>query len=609
MAVQKRVIAAGAGGVWRSAGVYPLVLAALLTVAAAALIIVSGLGRMQKASAEIAHRTKVAETSEKILSIAKDSETGQRGFLLTGDRNYLQPYREALQTAPSAWATFDAMELDPPQRVLRSKIRSTFDAKFAHNAQTISHYDGGRHQEAMAAVESGVGKRIMDRMRLYVTRFQAHEAQGLAQAEKRAASAQRLATILTLVSAVAFFASGAMMYAAMRRARADAGRQADLASTADQRFKATFEQTGIGLMHIDSDGRPILVNDAMCDMTGYSREDFVTATPESPAWPANLFSNKDRCEALLGGEVRSYRHEKLTQTKDGQEIYLSSLVSSVRDDAGNILFLSAVISDQTNRHRAEKELHDSQERLRRLQDEFAHVARVNDMGEMAAAIAHEVNQPLTAINNYMSVANKLVSRLDVPSDLNEVLQRASEQALRAGQIIKRMRGFVERTDEVRQVERVAPLIGSAIELAMIGTDRSKIDVVTSGPAATVSVRVDPIQFQQVLIILMRNAMEAFSAANCPGKCRIDLSTSVDTDAQSVVIDVSDNGPGLPADAAAEAFKPFVTSKPGNMGMGLSIAKRLIDSHGGRLTVQEPSGVGATFRITIPLMTEKIDQAA
>lgn len=609
MTVHTEAIAAESSASRRPPAFYPLVLAALFTIAAAALIIVSGLGRMQKASAEIAHRTKVAEAAEKILSITKDSETGQRGFLLTGNSGYLQPYLEARKVAPSAWAAFDAMELDPPQRVLREQIRSAFDAKFAHNARTIAHYDNGRQQEALVAVESGVGKQIMDRMRRYVTRFQAHEAQGLANAERRSASAQRLATILTLVSAIAFFASGAMMYAAMRRARADAGRHAEMASTADQRFKATFEQTGIGLMHIDSDGRPILVNDAMCDMTGYSREDFVTATPESPAWPANLFSNKDRCEALLGGDIRSYRHEKLTQTKDGQEIYLSSLVSSVRDDAGNILFLSAVISDQTNRHRAEKELHDSQERLRRLQDEFAHVARVNDMGEMAAAIAHEVNQPLTAINNYMSVANKLASRLDVPPELNEVVHRASEQALRAGQIIKRMRGFVERTDGVRKVEHVASLIGSAIELAMIGTDRSRIDVVTSGPAATARVRVDPVQFQQVLIILIRNAMEAFSAANCPGRCRINLATSVDTDAQSVVIDVSDNGPGLPADAAAEAFKPFVTSKPGNMGMGLSIAKRLIDSHGGRLTVQEPSGVGATFRITIPLMTEERDQAA
>lgn len=588
---------------------YLLVLLALLTIAAAAFIIVSGLTRMQAAAQEIAHRTKVSETAEQILSIARDSETGQRGFLLTGNKNYLQPYFEARAKAVPVWAAFDSFDLDPPQRAARDQTRTAFDDKFAHNAQTVAAYNAGREADALAAVETGRGKQIMDRMRINVARFQAHEARALARTERKASDAQRLATILTIVSALAFAASGAMMYAAIRRARADAGRHADRASTADQRFKATFEQSGLGFMHIDREGRPILVNDAMCEMTGYSREEFVTATPDSPAMPANLFSNKERCDALLGGEVGSYRHERLTQTKDGREIYLSSVVSSVYDDEGNILFLSAIISDQTQRYRTEKDLRDSQERLRRLQDEFAHVARVNDMGEMAAAIAHEVNQPLTAITNYMSVANKMASKLKEPGDLPEVLQRASEQALRAGQIVKRMRGFVERTEEVSEVERIGTLIDSAIELTMIGSNREAVDIAHRGTADAVRVCVDPIQFQQVLIILMRNAIEAFVSAKCPGKCQIEVTTLVDSGARNVLVDVSDNWPGLPADAAADAFKPFVTTKPGNMGVGLSIARRLIDSHGGRLTLTEPSDKGATFRITVPLVEDELDQAA
>lgn len=588
---------------------YLLVLVALLTILAATLFVVSGLGRIQDASAEIARRTQVSEAAEQILSITRDSETGQRGFLLTGNRDYLQPYFEARRRAPATWAAFDAFELDPPQRALRDQIRSSFNQKFAHNEKTIEEYSQGRRAEALVAVESGLGKQIMDRMRIQIARFQAHEARGLSRAEQKSTAARRLATILTLVSALAFIAAGALMYAAVRRARADAGRYADHASIADQRFRATFEQSGIGFMHIDREGRPILVNDAMCEMTGYSREDFVTATPASPAMPANLFSNKVRCDALLGGDVSSYRHERLTQTKDGREIYLSSVVSSVRDEDGNILFLSAIIADHTQRYRAERELIESQARLRRLQDEFAHVARVNDMGEMAAAIAHEVNQPLTAITNYMSVANKMAAKLEDPADFPEVLQRASEQALRAGQIVKRMRGFVERTGEVREVERVGALIDSAIELTMIGSDRDAVEITRKGMADGVRVSVDPVQFQQVLIILMRNAIEAFAAAKCVGKCRIEVVTRVDAGGRNVLVDVSDNGPGLPEGTAADAFKPFVTSKPGNMGMGLSIAQRLIDSHGGRLTLEQPAGAGATFRITIPLVEDDMEKAA
>lgn len=588
-------------------GLYVLVIVALLTIFAATLLILRSLDRMHVASAEIAHRIKVKESAEQILSVAKDSETGQRGFLLTGEPEYLQPYVDARNRAAITWRSFESFSVDPQQAILRQQIRQSFAAKSAISAAAIASHRAGQADKALANM--GDGKRMMDRLRIQVARFQAHEARALAVAEHRSTSARRLATALTLVAALAFAGAGALMYAAVRRARADAGHEAQRASAADQRFKATFEQAGVGMMHIDREGRPILVNDAMCDMTGYSREEFVTATPESPAMPSNLFSNKARCDTLLGGEVDSYRHERLSRTKDGREIFLSSVVSSVRSGTGDILFLSAIISDQTDQHVAERNLRESQERLRRLQDDFAHAARVNDLGEMAAAIAHEVNQPLAAVTNYMSVANKIASGMSDAGDLPDVLQRASEQALRAGQIVKRMRGFVERTTETRGVEHVGSLIDSAIELTMLGSDRDAVNIMHHGTADAAQICVDAIQFQQVLIILMRNAIEAFATAGCAGMCQIDVRSSIDADAKTVIVDVSDNGPGLLPDVASDVFKPFVTSKPGNMGIGLSIARRLIDSHGGRLTMEDKAATGATFRITIPFVKDHLDQAA
>lgn len=588
---------------------YLLVLLALINLATAILVVSSALGRMQASAEEIIYRAKVISVANQILSIARDSETGQRGYLLTGNDRYLQPYRGALHTAPGAWLSFDELTLDPAQTKRRQDIRVAFNRKIAHNVETITQYRAGDRVGAISLVQTGRGKDLMDRIRVLVGAFEVHENNALKAAERRSENAWRLAIILTVVGGIAFVGSGALMYAAVRRARTDAGAQAIRASIADQRFKATFDQAGVGFMHIDRDGYPVRVNDAMCDMTGYSRQDFLTASKGAPAYPANLFSSKARCDALLSGEVDSYRHERVTHTKDGREIFLVTVVSSIRGDDGEISFLSAIISDQTEQHVAERRLRDSQERLRRLQDEFAHVARVNDLGEMAAAIAHEVNQPLTAINNYMSVASRLSAQLPADNDLPLIVKRASEQALRAGQIIKRMRAFVERSEEVREVERVGSLIDSATELTMIGSDRTAVDVVRSGNADGALVLVDAIQFQQALIILMRNAIEAFSTAQCPGKCRIEISTAAAPAADAVVIEVSDNGPGLGIELAKEVFKPFVTTKPGNMGMGLSIARRLIESHGGQLTMADKQADGATFRITFPLVQGDLNQAA
>ena len=588
---------------------YVLVVLALINLVAAAVVVGLALSRMQNTSSEIIHRTKVISAVNQILSIARDSETGQRGYLLTGNESYLDPYRGALDQAPAAWRAFYAMPLDPLQVGRRDAIRTNFDQKLDLNRRTIAQFRAGSRAQAISQVQTGQGKEIMDRMRAEVAAFQAHEQRALTHAERRSAAAMRLAAILTIVGGLAFIGAGALMFAAVRRARADAGSEAARALSADMRFKATFDQSGVGFMHIDKEGRPLLVNDAMCEMTGYSRAEFVTATPETPAFPSNLFSNKANCDALIGGEIDAYRHARLTRTKDGREIYLASVVSAVRDAAGGVLFLSAVVSDLTDQYVAERNLRDSQERLRRLQDEFAHVARVNDLGEMAAAIAHEVNQPLTAINNYLSVAGKMAARGSSAADMGDVVQRAGEQALRAGQIIKRMRSFVERTEDVREIERVGTLIASAVELTLLGTDRDAVAFEQSGNADAALVRVDPIQFQQALIILMRNAIEAFSTAKCPGKCHIHLTSTFDASGQNVCVDVSDNGPGLPGDLVHEVFKPFVTSKPGNMGMGLSIARRLIDSHGGRLTMESPKDGGATFRITIPLVENNLDQAA
>lgn len=580
---------------------FGLMIVALLMVAAATAGIADGFNRISTATDAVETSYRTIAAAERVLATARDSETGQRGYLLTGNDGYLDPYRDARAKAPSVWAQFDALELAPEQARLREEMRQTFQQKFARNDLIVSMYQRGQAAEALRAMNSGVGKRIMDRLRTQVARFDEVEDRELTEAHARADQAFKDALVQAILGAIGLLVAGALAFASLRQARTEAGENAALAQLGNQRFRATFDQSSVGKMLLNTEGYVMLVNDAFCRMTGYSREDLLSATPDSPAFPKNLFSNPAKCQALLSGEIESYSHEKLSKTKDGEDIWLSCIMSAVRADDGSTDFLSAIVTDLTVQRLAERKLQQSEARLRGLQAEFAHIARVNDLGEMAAAIAHEINQPLTAITNYMSVGQRLATLSgEAQDDLKTVMQRAAEQALRASQIVKRMRSFVERTEENKSVEQVGTLLDSASELVLIGSDRSLIEIGRSGDADTLQVLVDPIQIQQVLVILIRNAIEAFGKPESGKRLRVNLSTIADVENGRVDILVSDNGPGMKPEYAASLFKPFTTSKPGNLGMGLSIARRLCEGNGGKLSYIPSDMPGATFQIELPM---------
>ena len=273
----------------------------------------------------------------------------------------------------------------------------------------------------------------------------------------------------------------------------------------------------------------------------------------------------------------------------------------MRSSDGQIAFWSLFVRDLSEQRRAEQDLIESQDRLRRLQDEMAHIGRVNDLGEMAAAIAHEVNQPLTAISNYMSAAQHMVNnQSEANEDLAMLMGRASEQAVRAGQIIRRMRSFIERREEIRSQEDLGELIESAIDIASLGLDKSRFDIRYRKGTEDIALWVDPVQIQQILLILLRNSMEAIARETPKKRAEITITTDLsDAETGCVAIHVTDNGPGLDPSILVQLFQPFATTKPGNLGMGLPIARRLAEQHGGRLETI-PSKTGAHFLITLPL---------
>jgi len=278
--------------------------------------------------------------------------------------------------------------------------------------------------------------------------------------------------------------------------------------------------------------------------------------------------------------------------RDGTTFPMELAIGEMR--SGDDVYFTGFINDLTEHHRM-------QARLQELQSELVHVSRLSAMGEMASALAHELNQPLGAIANYTSGCRRMLARPDAGAVAKtiEVLDRTAEQALRAGQIIRRLREFVARGETEKQVEPVARLIEEASALAMVGAREQGITIRIAVAPETNPILVDRVQIQQVLINLMRNAREAMRNHD-----RRELRIEARPDgSKAVEIAVSDTGPGIPDEVADRLFQPFVTTKPDGMGVGLSICRTIVEAHGGRLTVERNGAGGATFRLVLQAAQE------
>jgi two-component system sensor kinase FixL len=314
------------------------------------------------------------------------------------------------------------------------------------------------------------------------------------------------------------------------------------------------------------------------------------------------------------GYLRKYREtgekaiigtgrEVIGRRKNGSQFPLD--LSVAEWERGGETFFTGIMRDISARKDAEAALRKSEEKLRGLQNEFAHLARVNDLGEMAAAIAHEINQPLTAIVNFLNTGLFIAEGTEAPSEAEarettHLIRQAFEQALRAGEIVRRLREFIGQSTAVRRPEPAERLIDSAIALALIDARSNGIDIRRLSDAGDALVEVDSVQIQQVLANLMRNAVDAMlgslSKDTTPA---LTISTAVTNDGM-VEFAVTDTGPGLSSEIAERLFDPFVTTKSNGMGMGLSVCRRLIEAHGGTIEADSVPGKGACFSFKLPL---------
>lgn len=242
------------------------------------------------------------------------------------------------------------------------------------------------------------------------------------------------------------------------------------------------------------------------------------------------------------------------------------------------------------------ERQDYEKRLHTVQAELAHVSRVTAMGTLATSIAHELNQPLTAIANYVETASTLLAdpSEEIVGLIREALDECAKEAVRAGQIVRRLRDYISRGETDRQVFSLARLVNEASALAFVGAGSQSVDL-TVKIAENDRVLVDRVQIQQVILNLIRNAIEAMH--DLPhGRLTI---SAVRREPGFIEVIVSDSGPGLAPEIAANLFAPFNSTKATGMGVGLSISRTIVEAHEGRIWADSSPYGGTSFHFTLP----------
>ncbi len=294
---------------------------------------------------------------------------------------------------------------------------------------------------------------------------------------------------------------------------------------------------------------------------------------------------------LQGGFHIEYRIAR----PDGAIRWIHDRGFPVRDGQGKVHRIVGFAQDVT-------ELKQAADRERQLLADLAHMARLTTMGEMASGLAHELNQPLSAIMNYLDASVRLLQNQGkAPDNVLSAMGSAAAEAERAGKIIHRMKNFLRRTEPRQSAEDVNQLAQEALDLIAreirLSSTRLRMELAEGLPR----VMADRIQIEQVILNLARNALDAMQQTE-PEKRILTVRTARDA-AGAVTVSVSDTGVGLSADSTEQLFQAFYTTKPQGMGMGLAISRTIVQAHGGKLWAEPGNGRGATFTFTLPVATE------
>jgi PAS domain S-box-containing protein len=368
------------------------------------------------------------------------------------------------------------------------------------------------------------------------------------------------------------------------RKRAEAALRAS-----EARMRAIFSAAPVGIATSDENRQLMRANPALRRMLGYSEDEM-----RALGW-TGLTHEDDRAasQAWVAGVIEGRRQpplEKRYLRKDGEIAWAAVNSAFVPASDTTPAFFAAIVADITDRVRAEEALH-------RSQSELARVSRITTMGQLTASIAHEMNQPLTAIIASGNACERWLANGVNLVRAKESLARMIGEANRASEVIKRIRSLAGNAASERVELDVNAVVREVLALARAELQAKRVRVQANLDGAIPPVRVDRVQLQQVLLNLIVNAIDAMAGVNDRPRL-LAITTERDEEA-SVRVTVQDSGAGLAPESAEHIFQPFFTTKPAGMGMGLSISTTIIETHGGRLWASPAPINGTAFHFTLP----------
>jgi C4-dicarboxylate-specific signal transduction histidine kinase len=560
-----------------------------LLLMAASLVVVAqvtrdGLSRIDK----LIHMRMDAES---LLTELKDIETGERGFLVTANPKFLEPYNDALTQITATLDRFigeDANDgFDSSLSALRHLVQRKLDLSAAAiKAARLDNFDAGRSE-----VAQGEGKFVMDSIRRLVATIDANVDQRRFAIERRtrnralwaSVTALAAATSATLLVAMAAVLIGRQSAAQLRLA--EEGRALALNAAALGTWEWDYQTDAVTaspvarhLFSLPPD-IPLTMSDLLAAVVPEDREEIEQALRGA--------LRHDGCEweGRIGAASESARIVKLS-------------AGLYRDDTGQPTALRGVAQDVS-------EIRDNERRLRELETELWHASRVATVGETASITAHELGQPLSAASSYVQGCQSMVRSGHYDNEnLLKGLERGNEALGRASAIVRNLHRYLRKQALHREPFDVNAAVKDAVQLGAIGFEtRGKGRIVWKLGADLPATFADRTQIQQVIVNLARNAIEAMS-----NSALRELRVTTTPHEGCVRLAIADTGPGLPPDIAASPFRPFTTTKPNGLGLGLSICRSIVEAHGGTIAV-ESGPQGTTFTIDLPAASEERRVAA
>jgi len=358
----------------------------------------------------------------------------------------------------------------------------------------------------------------------------------------------------------------------------------------EELFELEFENAPLAIVTCDLKGRVSSANRAACHLLGFANGELAGLRLTDLTHPDDRPRSLEMIARLARGEVTRYTEKRRYLRRDGSVAHGMLHAAVVHGTEGESRMLVVQVEDHTARLEAEQEADQLRERL-------AHVGRLSTLGEMAAGIAHEINQPLTAITIYARACQRMIrAGKTAEPQLVEALDKVSAQAKRAGEVIRRLRSLIRKHDSHRESVDVNELVSDVVQLAETESRLRGVGLRVELEEPSVAVVADGVQIQQVVLNLLRNGMEAMEGSEGAGD--LVLRTAVRRESE-VEVAVTDRGTGVSEELEEQLFHPFVTTKDSGMGIGLSICRSIVESHGGKLWFTRNLDGGTTFRFTLP----------